>query len=429
MRKNRNDKIYTPKKIAKKMARELLGENPARPGKVLDLCCGSGNLLIAVAELYKEQFNLSYETIFSKYIFGVDIDEVALEKCRERILQLAPRLKSDELQVRFLNFLSTDLNEEYDYIISNPPYIRIQDLTEQERDIIKGTDIYFGNIDLSLIFFWKAHHLLTSTGKVCFIMPNAFLKNKSGMPARIFFDKSRQIQKIIDFGSEKVFKNIGAYVAIFLSTQKPNEYLIKEISSATRKINYNEKPLSVRAPAFSFKEKISFKTGLATLADKVFISDKFPDSFERELIRTCWKNGKRKDLIFPYKCTEGKYVALTEKELKDFSNIFSYLSENKEKLLQRDKGKLRVSWFLFGRTQGINAIAEKKLIIPTLYKPGKEFLIKEGDFFIGGYAITPATDEIFQMLQSKEFLDALNEKAKPMPGGFFQISKEIFYSL
>jgi len=66
--------FYTPFKIAKRMARKTkwkIGET------VIDPCCGNGNLLAAMLDVYSE--------LQEENIYGIDIDSEAIEKCKELI--------------------------------------------------------------------------------------------------------------------------------------------------------------------------------------------------------------------------------------------------------------------------------------------------------------------------------------------------------
>jgi len=65
--------FYTPKDLAIKMAKML---KIKRGGKILDACCGKGNLFVAVLEIYP--------FIEMCDLYGVDIDSEAIRFCIEK---------------------------------------------------------------------------------------------------------------------------------------------------------------------------------------------------------------------------------------------------------------------------------------------------------------------------------------------------------
>jgi predicted RNA methylase len=62
--------FYTPKELAEKMAR-LLDWKPGQ--KIIDVCCGKGNLFVACLNIYPQLTN--------DLIYGIDIDKKAIEFC------------------------------------------------------------------------------------------------------------------------------------------------------------------------------------------------------------------------------------------------------------------------------------------------------------------------------------------------------------
>jgi len=62
--------FYTPKELALKMAKMLKLKSKC---KVLDPCCGKGNLFVAVLE--------TYSFISNEDLYGVDIDPEAIKFC------------------------------------------------------------------------------------------------------------------------------------------------------------------------------------------------------------------------------------------------------------------------------------------------------------------------------------------------------------
>ena len=163
----------------------------------------------------------------------------------------------------------------------------------------------------------------------------------------------------------------------------------------------------------------SLQNGIATLADRIFIKDKF-EGFEKECIRPIIKasTGEIKECIFP---------PATEEELQKYPITYDYLLSHKEALQNRSiTGSTK--WFQFGRSQGLANINHDKLVIATTMpneglkyiKVGPEFLV-----YSGLYATAEDLDVLETELQSEALLDYLIENGKPMRGGYTQITSTL----
>ena len=108
------------------------------------------------------------------------------------------------------DFIVNEINIKYKNIILNPPYIKIQDLSEKYRKYIRDKWKIFekGNIDIYYAFIVKCIDLLDDDGIMVAITPNSYLYNKSALLLRKYFIENKFINEIIDFKSEKVFDKV-----------------------------------------------------------------------------------------------------------------------------------------------------------------------------------------------------------------------------
>ena len=111
-------KYYTPDDVAQIMAQFLLdlpGDN------ICDLCCGTGNLILAV--LNEMGFDSAKQALMNDKIYLYDIDEIALNIC----VAILKNRYGDEIEPHLNIILNDCLSEEITFpnnakIISNPPY-------------------------------------------------------------------------------------------------------------------------------------------------------------------------------------------------------------------------------------------------------------------------------------------------------------------
>ena len=88
----------------------------------------------------------------------------------------------------------------FDFIVGNPPYITYQELNNLDRIFLKNNFISCkkGKFDYCYAFIEKSLlDLKTTTGKMCYLIPNSIFKNVFAKNLRETFKTN--IQQIIDY--------------------------------------------------------------------------------------------------------------------------------------------------------------------------------------------------------------------------------------
>lgn len=182
-------KYYTPKELARSLIQLLPNHNYAR---VIDICCGSWNLLHAAKEFYP-----------NAELTGVDIDKCA----REFTLEDSRFFNVDG---RLFALQEYENRSTYDLILSNPPFGYLKD---EERVFTHGcTEIYYAGL-LNKRYeneMTQANFLLSHNNSVhLFILPSTFVEGTSNIKARRDISKKYSILSLIllpkeTFGSSKI---------------------------------------------------------------------------------------------------------------------------------------------------------------------------------------------------------------------------------
>lgn len=300
-------------------------------------------------------------------------------------------------------FAQKDWEKKFDVVIGNPPFVRIHNIPEDTKNEIRDFDFCFGMYDLYYAFYEYGMKMLKPNGILLYISPNSFTKNASGIKMREYIEKNNLLAYFEDFSDKQKFDGYSTYTCIMMLTN----------SRPTIKIPWN-KPREKVGLSYT-----SLQNGLATLADRIFIQDKFKD-LERECIRPIIKasTGEIKECIFP---------PATEEELKKYPKTYEYLLSHKEKLQNRSLTG-NTKWFQFGRSQGLTNINNEKIVISTTIpnsefkysRVGPEYLV-----YSGLYATAKDLDKLEKELQSDNLLDYLVENGKPMRGGYTQITSTL----
>ncbi len=112
----------------------------------------------------------------------------------------------------------------FDVIIGNPPYINVQNLSNDMRSYLfsnyqaceKRTDIYIAFLEKSLAS-------LDDIGTMCFILPSAFTKQQYATKMRQTLIDNHTIRELVDASSYRIFENAVVYNVVLTVDKKKNQ--------------------------------------------------------------------------------------------------------------------------------------------------------------------------------------------------------------
>jgi len=477
--------VYTPKWVVTEIL-DLVGYkgNKVITKRIIDPACGDGAFLTTIVnkiidKAISERKTISeIKQILERNVYGIEIDKTEYFKCIKNLNKIVKdRLCLDlEISWNIYNenslFKYKDYAGIFDFVVGNPPYIRIHNLDNTTRKILKEEFSFArGTTDIYLSFFELGFKLLNNRGILGYITPNSYLHNSSYVNFRRYLKDNKAIKTLINFKANKIFKNFSTYTAITIIDffEKRNSFTYKElINGKIQKINEIKfEDMNDKDWSFSNKEDMKFirriysnnnkkvsdffnvQYGFATLRDKIFIGNVAEEKRDLILFNNHWIEKKIlykiikgstykgnpsqiKYIIFPYKKVNNRFIPIPEKELKkDYPNAYNYLLENKKELLKRNiKGK--ICWYEFGRRQGIQNCYNEKIIISTLIKNDVKFYFLDKDIFVySGIFITKKEEKyswkiIESILSSEEFKRYIKITGKDFSGGYKSItSKQI----
>jgi len=113
---------------------------------------------------------------------------------------------------------------EFDFVVGNPPYVRVQNLDKETREYLRRTyKTASGKFDIYIPFIERGLEWLKDGGKLGYIVPNTFMTRQYGARIREHLLGFR-IVHILDFGDSKVFEDATNYPAIIIiEKSKPSE--------------------------------------------------------------------------------------------------------------------------------------------------------------------------------------------------------------
>lgn len=108
------------------------------------------------------------------------------------------------LPVYCMDYLT--VHEKTDFVIGNPPYIRLQNLSNDNRKFIKKNFVSAtGRFDIYTCFLENGNKNLNPGGKLCLITSNKYLTANYGVGIRDFLSGTRNVRKIVDLFDTKFF--------------------------------------------------------------------------------------------------------------------------------------------------------------------------------------------------------------------------------
>ncbi|HLS78234.1 MAG TPA: N-6 DNA methylase [Nocardia sp.] len=198
--RKRHGRHYTPPELADFLARRVLAHLPesGRPVlRVLDPACGDGELLLALhraAARARSHVRLAAT--------GYDLDPGALDRARARAA-------AEGIEVRWHrgDFLASAAAHErrFDAIITNPPYVRVQQLGAETARLLSREFGLRGRIDLTHPFVALAPRLLRPGGVLGLLCANRFLSTRAGANIRAVLLRELPPAEIYDLGDTKLF--------------------------------------------------------------------------------------------------------------------------------------------------------------------------------------------------------------------------------
>lgn len=246
--------------------------------RVLDPACGSGAFLIAAFDSLAQEFDRANRallelrgdqqhvgdlfdltrTVLNENLFGVDKSGESVEiaklslwlKTAERNKKLTfldrnicqgnsvvsdPRFDdlafnwgtaSSVAQLAFYPGEETDAidarwHEGFDVVLSNPPYVRHELLTQYKAHWKETFESYDGVADLFVYFFERGIQQLKPGGRLGFIVSNKWLRAGYGEKLRDLLRKKCTLDSLVDFGHAPIFPDADAFPCIV--TLRKNE--------------------------------------------------------------------------------------------------------------------------------------------------------------------------------------------------------------
>ncbi len=121
--------------------------------------------------------------------------------------------------VRYESFVSAKIEQFFDLIIGNPPYIRWKNLEAELKQELSHNPIwnkYFNSLcDYLYIFILKSIELLNENGQLIFICPEYWMNTTHSLPLRNYMVSNGYFDEIYHFNETPIFEKVTVSIVIF----------------------------------------------------------------------------------------------------------------------------------------------------------------------------------------------------------------------
>jgi adenine-specific DNA-methyltransferase len=382
--------------------------------KILEPASGRGAF---AKEIIKRLFQSSirYEFSFgqalSENISLIELDLAAFSELTVVVDNLIESLMGEQTnlgsQICFqTNFLVFDLNTKFDCIVGNPPYIRHELISEEDKEFYRSKYKTFRyRADLYILFFEQSLNLLKKGGILSFICSNRWLNNQYGICLRELISSKYNLVKLLNIEKSSPFdEDVIAYPCISTISNEKNAGTTLFYEDNLREIDFNsivfnqiempknsswqnlflEYDINHSALLGIVEQGFEIGIGVATGADKIFIKSKAETNrIEQSRLIPLVKSSDLKNNKFKWgeNFIINPYENKTLCDLDKYPLLKNYLVENKEILSKRHTArKSPDKWFKTIDKIKPEIQYKPKLLLPDL-TGNKLLFIDEGNYY------------------------------------------------
>ena len=452
-------KVYTPEKLVTQIL-DLAGYygEAILDKRIMENSCGDGAFLAQIVDRYCRVADARAMTPrelrerLERHIYGIELDKDELRKCRERLDEIAASFNVRNAQWRLECNDATAARQyvgKMDFVVGNPPYVRVHNLGESASAIRRFTFAQSGMIDLYIVFYELGIEMLAPCGTLAYITPSSFFTSAAGARMRASLVERQILRKLVDLKHAQPFETATTYTTIavlqkdgaranaieyfeyderqgpcFVDSLTTEEFYLggkfyfgaRDALKRLRKIieNHNVSDLDV-------------KNGFATLCDSVYVD---PDERDSRFVIPVVKASKGvwRKIIYPY---GDDARPLPEDVLRQDANVYARLCANRAKLDARAaEPSAKKFWYAYGRSQGVADVAREKLAINTLIRDERDLKLVVAPPGSGVYSGLYVTSDsiplarIADALRAKEFAEYVALLGKYKSGGFYAFSSK-----
>ena len=196
--------------------------------RLLEPSCGLGAFLVPAVQRLLESARAHGRdpSTLSAAVVGFDIEETHVERTREALIGtlekhgVVPDTARElaEQWVQRADYLLQPLEQDFDVVVGNPPYVRIEQLSPAlQAEYRRRFATVFDRADLYVAFIERSLHLLSPKGVLSFVCADRWILNRYGAPLRELVTSGFELRTYVDLHKASPFEaEVVAYPSIFV---------------------------------------------------------------------------------------------------------------------------------------------------------------------------------------------------------------------
>jgi len=339
----------------------------------------------------------------------------------------------------------------FDAVVGNPPYVKIQNLRATASDfadyLVEEYQTASGRFDIYATFIEEGSRLAKDSN-LRYIVPNRFFESGGGKPLRAYLSDTEYASEILNFKQHQIFDGVTTYTCILglgvgdstlrygvIREQPRSIEGLRDIQRGQISISdLNDDNWALSGPRErSVLQKIKsegeqlgdlseyLSEGIVSGDNEILFVDIIGTSGGQIKIQ-CSANGKEykieseivhelvggddisrygpsssdSGVIYPYEVQNGDHSLIPEEKLEQkFPEIYSYLSEFRERLQDRGTQSMRYhSWYALYRSREKQLFDSSKLIVPDVCQQPEFAADDSGEIYLpdSAYGIVPTNN-------------------------------------
>lgn len=222
-----------------------------------------------------------------------------------------------------IDFFDFSIDQKFDTIIGNPPYVKYRDIVSSTKDKLKN--FYTKSANLYIYFIKKSIEHLNKNGELIFIVPRDFIKATSAIDLNKYIYENGTITDLIDLGDKNIF---GKYTPNCIIFRFEKNNILRKTKINGQYVDFYENRgqlfFKTKESSILFSDLFFVKVGAVSGADKCFES--INGNMEFVYSKTKEKNNlKRMHYNQYHKDLDSHKEQLIKRRIKNFNNNNWYM--------------------------------------------------------------------------------------------------------